>query len=416
MISCDVVIIGAGPAGLSAAAVLAEKGHKVILVERSKFPRYHIGESLLPFNSKILKRLGLLDKMRKSSFIKKHSVQFVDQEGIMSKPFYFNTRYPDELAQTWQVERAEFDSMLMQTAKQKGASIMEETKVVSLTEENGKILGLNALNQNKEDIEIRAKITLDCSGKEAFAANRLGWRVRDPELNKVAIWTYFEGAARASGVDEGATTVAFIPEKGWFWHIPLQNNKTSVGVVGEGKYLFGPEKKPLGEIFNRQIIKNKWIESNLKNARQIGEYWVTNEYSNHSRYCSKPGLMLAGDAYCFLDPVFSSGLMLALKSGVMAADAIDSGLIENDLAPARFMSYARTLREGINNMRTLVCAFYSEGFTFKALIDRFPNLAGDVTDCLSGDVNKDYTSLHEAIATMVSIPKKLELGMPLNDL
>ena len=189
-----------------------------------------------------------------------------------------------------------------------------------------------------------------------------------------------------------------------------------MGVVGEGKYLFGPEKKPLVEIFNRQIIKNKWIESNLKNARQIGEYWVTNEYSNHSRYCSKPGLMLAGDAYCFLDPVFSSGLMLALKSGVMAADAIDSGLIENDLAPARFMNYARTLREGINNMRTLVCAFYSEGFTFKALIDRFPNLAGDVTDCLSGDVNKDYTSLHEAIATMVSIPKKLELGMPLNDL
>ena len=126
--------------------------------------------------------------------------------------------------------------------------------------------------------------------------------------------------------------------------------------------------------------------------------------------------MLAGDAYCFLDPVFSSGLMLALKSGVMAADAIDSGLIENDLAPARFVSYARTLREGINNMRTLVCAFYSEGFTFKALIDRFPNLAGDVTDCLSGDVNKDYTSLHEAIATMVSIPKQMELGMPLNDL
>ena len=171
MISCDVVIIGAGPSGSSAAAVLAEKGHKVILVERSKFPRYHVGESLLPFNSKILKRLGLIDKMRKSSFIKKHSVQFVDQEGVMSKPFYFNTRYPDELAQTWQVERAEFDSMLMQTARQKGAFIMEETKVVSLIEENGEILGLIALNQNKEDIEIRAKITLDCSGKVPLFQN-----------------------------------------------------------------------------------------------------------------------------------------------------------------------------------------------------------------------------------------------------
>jgi flavin-dependent dehydrogenase len=414
MISCDVVIIGAGPSGSSAAAVLAEKGHKVILIERSRFPRYHVGESLLPFNSKILKRLGLLDKMRKSSFIKKNSVQFVDQDGVMSNPFYFNTRYPDELAQTWQVERAEFDTMLMKAAKQNGAFIMQETEVVSLIEENGEILGLIALNQKNEDIEIRAKITLDCSGKEAFSANRLAWRVKDPELNKVALWTYFEGAARASGVDEGATTVAFIPEKGWFWHIPLQNNKTSVGVVAEGKYLFSSGKKHLGEIFNKLIKKNKWVESNLKNALQIGEYWVTNEYSSHSRYCSKQGLMLAGDAYCFLDPVFSSGLMLALKSGVMAADAIDSGLIENDLSPARFISYATTLREGINNMRILVCAFYSEGFTFKALIERFPNLAGDVTDCLSGDVNKDYRSLHEAIATMVPIPKKMELGMPLN--
>ena len=131
--------------------------------------------------------------MRKSTFIKKNSVQFVDQEGIMSNPFYFNTRYPDELAQTWQVERSEFDNLLMQTAKQNGTLIMEETEVVSLIEENGKILGLNALTQKKENIEIRAKITLDCSGKEAFAANRLGWRVKDPELNKVAIWTYFEG-------------------------------------------------------------------------------------------------------------------------------------------------------------------------------------------------------------------------------
>ena len=180
--------------------------------------------------------------------------------------------------------------------------------------------------------------------------------------------------------------------------------------------IFSVQEKNLGEIFNKQVIKNKWVDSNLKDARQTGEYLVTNEYSNHSRYCCKQGLMLAGDAYCFLDPVFSSGLMLALKSGVMAADAIDSRLIENDLAPARVMSYARTLREGINNMRILVCAFYSEGFTFKALIDRFPNLAGDVTDCLSGDVNKDYTSLHEAIATMVPIPKKMELGMPLNNL
>ena len=134
----------------------------------------------------------------------------------MSNPFYFNTRYPDDLAQTWQVERGEFDNLLMQKAKQNGASIMEETEVVSLTEENGKILGLTALTQKKENIEIRAKITLDCSGKEAFSANRLGWRVKDPELNKVALWTYFEGAARANGVDEGATTVAFIPEKGWF--------------------------------------------------------------------------------------------------------------------------------------------------------------------------------------------------------
>jgi len=410
----DVLIIGAGPAGSSAAAILGEHGHTVVVLEREKFPRYHIGESMLPFTFQPLQRLGLIDRMRSSDFVKKYSVQFVSQSGKASQPFYFFTRYDREtVAQTWQVLRSEFDLMLMEHAKCKGATVLEQMTVKELIDDSGRVAGVRAIDKHGKITEHRAKITLDCSGKESFAAVRNNWRVKDPQLNKVAVWTYYKGAKRDPGLDEGATTVAYVPDKGWFWYIPQHRDRVSVGVVADGKYLSRDGVKSPEAIFKREIDQNLWIKDHLAQGQQVGEYYLTSEYSFHTRHCGRDGLLLVGDAFCFLDPVFSSGLMFALKSGVLAGDYVHEGLLSGDLSPERFTDYSKTLRIGVENMRKLVYAFYDPNFSFRDLTDKYPETAGEVTDCLSGDVNKDYTRLWKRISEFVPLPDDLPYGEPL---
>lgn len=410
----DAIIIGAGPAGSCAGAILAEYGHRCLILEREKFPRYHIGESLIPFTFQPLERIGMIPKMRASHFVTKYSVTFVQPDGRRSQPFYFFTRYDrGTVAQTWQVLRSEFDQMLLDNAREKGAEVREETKVNRLLMAGDRVAGVEATDKSGRTYEVHAAITLDCSGKEAFTSNRQGWRMSDPYLNKVAVWTYFQDSKRGEGIDEGDTTVAYVPDKGWFWHIPQHNRMTSVGVVAEGKYLTRGGIKDPKAIFEREVEQNLWIKDRLSVGRSTGDYFITSEYSRHSRYCAAPGLLLVGDALAFLDPVFSSGVMLALKSGHLAGEAVHAGLIAGDLSPARFAEYGATLRRGIENMRKLVYAFYNPDFSFRQIIQRYPDAAGEITDCLSGDVNKDFTQLWRRVREFVPLPDDLPYGEPL---
>jgi flavin-dependent dehydrogenase len=410
----DAILIGGGPAGASAAAVLAEYGRRVLVLEREKFPRYHIGESLIPFTFGPLERLGMIPKMRRSGFVKKYSATFVQPDGRPTQPFYFFNRYDREtVAQTWQVLRSEFDQMLLDNAREKGAEVREETTVNELLMDGERVVGVKATDKTGRTCEVRAPITLDCSGKEAFASNRRGWRISDPNLNKIAVWTYYKGSKREVGMDEGTTTVAYVPEKGWFWHIPQHNDMVSVGVVAESKYLTRDGVKDPRSIFEREIEQNQWIKDRLATGQSVGKYWVTSEYSRHSRFCAAPGLVLLGDAFAFLDPVFSSGVMLALKSGVLAGETIHEGLLANDLSPASFAKYGAQMRQSIENMRKLVYAFYDPNFSFKEVITRFPEAADQITDCLSGDVNKDFSQLWSWIREFVPVPEDLPYGKPL---
>lgn len=410
----DTILIGGGPAGASAAAVLAEYGHRVLILEREKFPRYHIGESLIPFTFQPLERIGMIPRMKASHFVKKYSVTFVQPDGRRSQPFYFFTRYDREtVAQTWQVLRSEFDQMLLDNAREKGAEVREETSVNRLLMEGDKVVGVEAMDKRGKVYSLHARIVLDCSGKEAFTSNRLGWRLRDPYLNKIAVWTYYRGSKREADIDEGATTVAYVPDKGWFWHIPQHDDMVSVGVVAEGKYLTRDDVRDPKLIFQREIHENEWIKTHLDLGEQVGEYFLTSEYSRHSRYCAAPGLLLVGDAFAFLDPVFSSGVMLALKSGVLAGETVHQGLLANDLSPARFSQYGAVIRQGVENMRKLVYAFYDPRFSFREVIKKHPAAAGLITDCLSGDVNKDFTELWSWVEEFVPLPKDLPYGEPL---
>src|SRR5215813_4783197 len=244
----DAVVIGGGPAGSAAAAVLAERGRRVVVFEKDKFPRYHVGESLIPYCYYPLKRIGMIDKLKASTFTKKFSAQFVSSNGKASQPFYFFNHMKDEAANTWQVWRDEFDQMLLDNAREKGAEVLEETPVADVIHENGTIAGVVAARRDGFLREFRAPMTIDASGRDAFLLSRTGWRVRD-KLNKIAIWTYYHGAMRDPGIDAGATTVAYLPDKGWFWYIPLPGDTVSVGVVAEKDYLYRGGERDLANIF-----------------------------------------------------------------------------------------------------------------------------------------------------------------------
>jgi flavin-dependent dehydrogenase len=410
----DAIIIGGGPAGTTAAAILAMKGRSVILFEREKFPRYHIGESLIPFTYFTLDRLGMLPKLRASHFPKKYGVQFVRPDGKVSMPFYFFQHMEHECAQTWQVWRQDFDTMLMENAREKGAPCIEEAAVKELIHnEDGAVIGVRVSHKGAEPVEYFAPVTVDASGRDAFSIVRHDWRERDPYLNKVAVWNYFRGATRDPGIDEGATTVAYIPEKGWFWYIPLPNDIVSCGIVAERDYLQRNSKDP-ESIFKEMVEQNAWIKEHLSTGTPIDKYRMVNEYSYRTRHGAKDGLVLIGDAFQFLDPVFSSGVFIALKSGELAADAIDAALTAGDTSAKAFQGYAKSLMDGVEAMRQLVYAFYNHDFSFSQVIRKYPHLRGDVTDCLIGDLFRDYTELFSAVKEFASnVPDAIPHGLPM---
>lgn len=410
----DVLIIGGGPAGATAAALLAEHGRRVTLIERDAFPRYHVGESLLPFCYFTLERLGVVDRLNAAPFIKKHSVQFASMDGRVSQPFYFTDHLDGHPAgQTWQVERSDFDRMLLDRARELGATVRTGVSAKQLLrDEDGAFVGAEVETADGTREQIHAPLTIDCSGRDGFAINRLDWRQRDPQLSKISLWTYYRGGKRGQGHDEGATTVAYIPEKGWFWHIPLHDDRISLGIVGERDYLYRDGKDLLG-IFEREIKANKWVEDVMQDAEQFGEVWVTGDYSYRSKHSSADGLVLAGDAFAFLDPVFSSGVFLALKSGELVADAAHAALSRNDVSAGAFAQYADDVCDGIEAMRKLVYAFYNEDFNFGKLLKKHPHLRSDLTDCLIGHLFKDFDPLFDAVAEFVDVPAPLPHGRPL---
>jgi flavin-dependent dehydrogenase len=408
----DAIIIGGGPAGATSATLLAQNGHRVLLVEKTTFPRYHVGESLMPFCWFTLNRLGVIDRMNAIGFTRKHSVQFATTDGKISAPFYFFQHFDHPAATTWQVERKDFDLMLLENARSHGVDIRENTTALDFLKHGGRISGIRARTGDEDPFEATAPITLDCTGRDALYQRKHGTRRRDPMLNKVSIWTLFQDAKRDPGLEEGATTIAYLPGGGWFWNIPLRNGVVSSGIVAERDYLYRPgETRDPAEIFTREIENNAWVKEHLSAGRQFGEYWVTGEYSYRAEHCASDGLVLVGDAFAFLDPVFSSGVFLALKSGEMAADAAHAALEKGDTSAAAFAQYGEDLCGHIETMRRIVYAFYDPGFSFAKLIRKYPDLRPKLTDVLIGNLEgQDFTDLTRAIAEFADLPEPLDYG------
>jgi flavin-dependent dehydrogenase len=388
--AAEVVVIGGGPAGSTVATLLAQHGCRVQLFERERFPRFHIGESLIPETYWVLQRLKMLDKMKQSHFVKKYSVQFVNAAGKLSAPFYFHDNKPHECSQTWQVVRSEFDQMMLRNAQEQGVDVRQPVRVLEVLfdGEGNRAVGVRIQNEDGSREDIRAKVVVDASGQSAMLATRFKLRVWDPVLNKGAVWTYWENAYRDAGRDEGATIVIQTTnKKGWWWYIPQHDNIVSLGVVAPFDYLF-KNRGSHEQIYSEEVEACPAVKGRLANARQVTGYFATKDYSYRSTAVAGDGWVLIGDAFGFLDPLYSSGVLLALKSGELAADAIAEGLQRGDVSAAQLGKWGPAFNQGVDRMRRLVCEYY-DGFSFGNFVRNYPHLKGIITDLLIGDLFTD---------------------------
>jgi flavin-dependent dehydrogenase len=387
----DVVVIGGGPAGSTVGALLAEAGHQVVVLERSALPRFHVGESLIPGTYWPLKRLGLIEQLKASAFPKKFSVQFFSDGSKPSAPFYFDEYNNHESSQTWQVERADFDTMLLDNAVAKGGHVRTEAQVLEVLFEDGRARGVRVKlgrGAAAETREIVCRVVADASGQSSFLVNRLNLKTTDPWLRKGTVWTYFRGARRDTGKDEGATLIMQTAGKrSWFWYIPLRDDIVSVGCTGSMDYMF-PQGSTPAATFERELANCPALAERLECAVRHTDYLTTKDYSYRSRQPAGPGWVLLGDACGFIDPVYSSGVHLALCSGEFVADTIDAGLREDDVSAERLQAWYPEYAAGVENFRRLVYAFYAPDFSFGEFLREHPEHHSRLVDILVGDVFK----------------------------
>lgn len=384
----NVIVIGGGPAGTTTATLIAQKGYRVRLFEREKFPRFHIGESLIPQTYWILQRLNMLPKMKSSHYIKKYSVQFVGSSGRLSEPFYFLDHKPHESSQTWQVRRSEFDQLMLENAAEHGVDVQTGVRVVEVLFEGERAVGVRVQDEDGSNERVeRADVVVDASGQSTLIMGKLGLREWDPLLKKAACWTYWEGAQRDVGRDEGATVVLQVQGKaGWFWYIPLHDNIVSVGIVASYEYLFkNRASKDFETIYHEEVEKCPAVKERISSAKRADIYRAAKEYSYRSQRVAGDGWALVGDALGFLDPLYSSGVLLALKSGELAADAICAGLAKGDTSRVQLSCWEEDYFRGMERMRQLVLAYYS-GLSFGRFVSQHPHRKGDITDLLIGDL------------------------------
>jgi flavin-dependent dehydrogenase len=367
--------------------LIAQKGYKVRLFERERFPRFHIGESLIPDTYWVFQRLNMLEKLKRSHFVPKHSAQFVNQHGRLSAPFYFSEHNPHECSATWQVRRSEFDTMMLENAAEQGVDVHQGVRVREVLFDGDRATGVRVQHGEDAFEDVSARVVVDASGQSAFIANRFKILERDPQLKKGTVWTYWKGAFRETGRDEGATTVIQTRDrKGWWWYIPLHDDIVSVGVVRAFDELFAGNREH-EDIFCDELEQCGDVKRRLSTGTRCDRYYATKDYSYRATRCAGDGWVLVGDAHGFLDPLYSSGVLLALKTGELAADAITDGLARGDVSAAQLGAWGPEFNRGMDYMRRLVCAYY-DGFSFGKFLRRYPQFRGTLTDLLIGNLWK----------------------------
>ena len=341
---CDVLIIGGGPAGSTAATLLARKNYRVTLVEKAHHPRFHIGESLLPANLPLLEKLGVADEVRAIG-MEKWGAEFMSPWHEHKQVFQFGDAMDKSMPYAYQVERAGFDEILIRNAGRSGANVIEGCKVTDvqfLPDDQGAIV--TTRTDDGLSKTWRTRFVLDASGRDTFLGKQFDVKERNDEHNSTALYAHFRNVQRNEGRDEGNITIFWF-DHGWFWFIPLSNGNTSIGAVTWPYYL-KTRKKPLAEFLMDTIAMCPKLAERLKGAELASEPEATGNYSYTCSRTHGANYLLLGDAYTFIDPVFSSGVMLAMNSAFAGADAVDCCLSRPKEAPAALRHFDRSMRVG----------------------------------------------------------------------
>ena len=383
----DVAIIGGGPAGSTAAALLALAGRRVIVFEREKFPRFHIGESLLPFSMKAFTRLGLHEKFSRAGFMKKFGGEIVGACSESGTKFYFKDGYRSQTDHAYQVTRGDFDKVLLDHAVECGAEVHEETSVDRVEFSNDEVeLGIKC---NGSFHSIRARYVIDASGRTSVLGRKFKIKKTYDHLQKLSIFAHYDGVWRAEGID-GTLTVLIRAIDRWFWLIPLSAERTSVGVVLDSE-AFRNSKLRAEDFLEQALSEQPIIAKRMTDARRVSQVYVEADFSYRSARLHGDRWLLAGDAAGFIDPIFSSGVFLAVFSGELCADVLNEVLDHPRKARRLFAGYERAVNRAMDIYLRFVNAWYTKEFIEVFLAPRnILGLAPAVNAVLGGNVGNSF--------------------------
>jgi len=367
----DILIIGGGPAGSTAGTLLAREGHQVTLLEKARFPREHVGESLLPFCFELFQSLGVLDQF-KSMFVRKPSVRFLSCDGTSATNWCFNEVIKDDSFLSFHVDRKIFDERLLNNARTHGVDVQEETKVTNVRfDEAADCVEVTSRQGNGGSQKQRARFLIDASGRSSFLASSNGWRVPNQGFERTAIWTHWSDVRKMThGLEQGSALIIYLggEKRGWIWVFPLSDGHVTAGVVMETAYLQSQKQELLNqgvqnwqrELYRQELMESAVSRKILADAKEVRPVMVEGDYSYNSTQNYGRRFALVGDANRFVDPIFSSGVYLSMKSAQLTASALDTMLQKGNLDNnAGLQAAYRKINGAYGFVHDLISLFYN---------------------------------------------------------